>query len=116
MKLSEYDIFSIIIMPFLKEHWESIDQVENIDKGNNVLSLEKLFIKYLEVMSEGKIHEAIVLEMIIERFEKIVSFENRLDLETPGLTKENLSKFRKHLSRSSQKIARTNNWRPAKAS
>lgn len=122
MKVSEYDMVSKVIVPYLEENWNTIDCVETVDKASGRLTREKLFIRYLKVLNDGNIFEALVLEAIIERYDSIcLAYEDAYIPEEEailGISEEDISVYMQKLEdkRSATAELRPKRWLPAKAS
>lgn len=120
MTISEHKIMSEIVIPYLEENWDLIDNVECEEKGNGRLTKDKLFFKYLEVLTSGKIQEAIVLEMIIERYPEICSAHEDAYIpeeeEIVGITEEDISVYTQKVENRTSAEIKPYRWLPAKAS
>lgn len=120
MSISEFQIMSEVIIPYLEENWDLIDNVECAEKGNGRLTKDKLFFRYLEMMTTGKIQEAIVLELIIERYTDICSAHEDAYIpeeeEIIGITEEDISVYTQKVDNRHSAEIRPYRWLPARAS
>lgn len=121
MRISEYDLVTEVIIPYLEINWDSIDNFgPEKERGNGRLTREKLFIKYLEAMSSGNIHEAIVLETILEKYDAIcLAHEDAYIPEEEalvGITEEDVSVYAQIVKGEHSDNIRPYCWLPAKAS
>jgi hypothetical protein len=70
MKIKEDKIRDVVI-PYLQSNWDKIDSVQLPKSPDGRLAREKIFLKYLEALTSGRIEEALILEAIFERFDEI---------------------------------------------
>ena len=120
MTISEYEYMTQVIIPYLEDNWGAIDNISSEDKGSGRLTREKIFIKYLDAMSTRNIHEAIVLESIIERYDQIcLAHEDAyIPEEEPliGITEEDISVYTQQVANKRVEEIRPYRWLPAQAS
>lgn len=121
MKISEAEMMTEVIVPYLEENWNSIDWIGTAERGNGRLTREKLFIKYLNAMIAGDIQQALVLEAILDRYEKIcLSSEDAYipeEEEIIGITEADVYAYVKSLNAAKKNVKSLlpRYWLPLKA-
>jgi hypothetical protein len=103
------------IIQYLKTNWDAIDAVMLPRSPDGRLPKEKVFLKYLETLSNGKLADALVLEAIFERYDEICqSYEDAYygDEETLlGISEEDVSVYEQKLAGVAEHKRKPSHWR-----
>ncbi|MBX9666029.1 MAG: hypothetical protein K2X93_00365 [Candidatus Obscuribacterales bacterium] len=114
MKIKDEKIRDVII-PYLQNHWDEIDSVQLPKSPDGRLVREKIFLKYLEALTSGRIEEALTLEAIFERFDEICACYEDAYVQTEesivGMSEEDVSVYIQKLAGVEPPKRRPRPWR-----
>lgn len=107
------------MIDYLKKNWHAIDAVKQPLSPDGRLDKEKIFLKYLEQLSNGATADALMLEAIFERYNNLcLAFKDGyIDEEEPllGISEEDVSIYEQQLNGVSKEQSSPNHWRLPKA-
>jgi hypothetical protein len=68
----EFRFMTKVVMPFLREHWDSIDRPErHINRADGRLTRDELMLSYQDALSSGRKIDAFILNELLLRYEPI---------------------------------------------
>jgi len=96
---SEQSLFDDALMPFLKQHWNEIDQIDNESKRKDGrLTHDELSQAYKAALKEHRPVDAWILNEILRRYDKIcLSYEDAYwwkEESILGISEEDVSVYR----------------------
>lgn len=104
-----------VMIPYLQSHWDEIDSVQLPKSSDGRLGKEKIFLKYLDALTSGRIEEAVTLEAIFERFDEICACHEdayvQYEESIVGMSEEDLSIYMQKLEGVEPSKRRPRPWR-----
>jgi len=103
------------IIHYLKTNWDAIDSVKLPLSPDGRLPKEKIFLKYLEALSNGLLADALLLEAIFERYDEIChSYEDAYyssEETLLGISEEDVSVYQQKLAGVAEHKRKPRCWR-----
>lgn len=103
------------IVDYLKTNWDEIDAVRLPLSPDGRLPKEKIFLKYVEMLSKGQLEDTVMLEAIFERYDEICQcYEDayfRSEESLLGISEEDVSVYQQKISGADVHRIKPRRWR-----